>query len=423
MRNLFDQYNQPENRLTHALMSALAADPLLLRRFLRWSVGTDRGRRRWRVMEQSLPGEPSHANEEDADRRGIPDGCIYDEDGWALLIECKFAARLSLDQLRRHRRTAFKRGLRGCRVLALVVDAPTRKPPTWVTVREWRAVYSWLTNEAQRSDDVNWAAIAAEYVEVAEMRGSADDYLKSGTLTSFAGIPFNDENPYTYLQGKRVLELLRRELLKDRRLVREVGLDPTSKGRGAITGRDDNLVWDYISLKSARGTNTFTQRPHLTIGVHDTHLSAAVTIPNGIASRLRSKMLGQSYEEFEALIVKVTRNLAKVMTAARGSSPVVVVVQRRYPTQRSKAIIDSQLRFDPRTALPGTARARGGVKAQPEWLRMTYDVLRGRRSNLQLQVAVQFPYAACKVVHERRIADLVADVWIACKPLIRAATD
>lgn len=307
--------------------------------------------------------------------------------------------------------------------MALVVDAPTRKSPAWVTVREWREVYSWLTNEAQRSGDVNWAAIAAEYVEVAEMRGSANDYLKSGTLTSFAGIPFNDDNPYTYLQGKRVLELLRRELLKDRRLVREVGLDPTSKGRGAITGRDDNLVWDYISLKAARGTDTFTQRPHMTIAVHDTHLSAAVTIPNSIASRLRSKMLGQSYEEFESLLVAVTRNLARVLTAAKGSSPVVVVMQRRYPSQRSKAIIDSQLRFDPRTALPRTARARGGVKAQPEWLRVTYDVLRGRRSNLQLQVAVQFPYVACKVVHERRIADVVAEVWIACKPLIRAATD
>lgn len=374
-------------------------------------------------MEQSLPGEPSHADEEGADRRGLPDGCIYDEDGWALLIECKFAASLSLDQLRRHRRTGFKRGLQGCRVLALVVDAPTRRPPAWVTVREWRQVYAWLRKEAQQSSDVNWAGIAAEYVEVAEMRGSADDYLKSGTLTSFAGIPFNDDDPYTYLQGKRVLELLRRELLKDRRSIREVGLDPTSKGRGAITGRDDKLVWDYIGLKAARGTDSFTQRPHLTIGVHDTHLSAAITIPNGIASRLRSKMLGQNYEEFESLIVRVTRNLTKVLTVAKGSSPVVVVVQRRYLTQRSKAIIDSQLRFDPRTALPGTVRARGGVKAQPEWLRLTYDVLRGRRSNLQLQVGVQFPYATCNVVHEPRIAKVVAEVWIACKPLIRAATD
>ena len=423
MRNLFDQYSQPENRLTHALLSALAADPRLLRRFLSWSAGVDRGSRGWRVMEQSLPGEPSHVDEEGADRRGIPDGCIYDVDGYAVLIECKFAARLNMDQLRRHRRTAFKRGLQGCRVLALVVDAPMRKPPAWVTVREWRQIYSWLTNEAQRSGDVNWAAIVAEYVEVAEMRGSADDYLKSGTLTSFAGIPFNDDNPYTYLQGKRVLELLRRELLNDRRLVREVGLDPTSQGRGAITGRDDNLVWDYISLKAARGTNTFTQRPHLTIGIHDTHLSVAVTIPNGIASRLRSKMLGRNYEEFESLILTVTRNLVKVLTANKGSSPVVVVVQRRYPSQRSKAIIDSQLRFDPRTALPGTARARGGVKAQPEWLRLTYEVLRGRRSNLQLQVAVHFPYAACKVVHEPRIASVIAEVWVACKPLIRAATD
>jgi len=37
MRNIFDQYTHPENRLTHALMSSLAADPELLRSFVRWA--------------------------------------------------------------------------------------------------------------------------------------------------------------------------------------------------------------------------------------------------------------------------------------------------------------------------------------------------------------------------------------------------
>lgn len=35
MRNVFDQYDQPENRVTHALMSALHEDAKLLKAFLR----------------------------------------------------------------------------------------------------------------------------------------------------------------------------------------------------------------------------------------------------------------------------------------------------------------------------------------------------------------------------------------------------
>ena len=39
MRNVFDQYTQPENRVTHALACTLAAEPVLLRDFVRRVVG------------------------------------------------------------------------------------------------------------------------------------------------------------------------------------------------------------------------------------------------------------------------------------------------------------------------------------------------------------------------------------------------
>ena len=40
MRNVFDQYKQPENRLTHALVSSLSEDSNLLKNFVRWIAGT-----------------------------------------------------------------------------------------------------------------------------------------------------------------------------------------------------------------------------------------------------------------------------------------------------------------------------------------------------------------------------------------------
>ena len=36
MRNIFDQYEQPENRLTHALVTTLDQDRALLGPLLRW---------------------------------------------------------------------------------------------------------------------------------------------------------------------------------------------------------------------------------------------------------------------------------------------------------------------------------------------------------------------------------------------------
>ena len=62
------------------------------------------------IIEQSLPGE-REATEDDAEKRGLPDACIYQSDEWVLLIESMVAAPLRAGQLRRHFRTASRRGM------------------------------------------------------------------------------------------------------------------------------------------------------------------------------------------------------------------------------------------------------------------------------------------------------------------------
>jgi hypothetical protein len=80
MRTLFDPYDQPENRLTHALVSCLANDGRLLRDFVEWTTGRRiPARRMVRIVEQTLPGE-EESSEEEAERRGLPDAWIYEED-------------------------------------------------------------------------------------------------------------------------------------------------------------------------------------------------------------------------------------------------------------------------------------------------------------------------------------------------------
>ena len=415
MRNPFDQYSQPENRLTHALLSCLNADRPLLQRFVYWSVQRKVNGRQLEILEQSLPGEHLDLSEEEAERRGLPDGCIVDADGWALLIETKFQATVTADQIRRHIRTAARRGYTDCAVLVLTVKPVRQRLPRGVFVKPWTEVYAWLQQQTKKS---HWARFCRDYLEVAEAREVANEYLDQGTLTVFSGIPFGKDEPYSYLQAKRLLGLLRDELCHDRRLEKQLDADPDSRGRGAITGRSGGPVWDFIALKHARKAKLFTEFPHLTIGILAERLEVYVTVPNGIQPRLRRNMLGDSHEDFETLIAEITAGLVGIVRSVPGSIPMAVLVQRHYATQRSQGVHDCSLRFDPRTAIP----ARGKVKFQPQWLQATYDALRSRRSNLQFQIGMDLPYVACPTVATRKIVRAAADVWLACRPLIKAAT-
>ena len=113
MRNLFDQYDQPENRLSHALAVCLHEDRALLQRFLAWiGVQPPAPATNLLIAEQTLPGDPP-GSEEHAERRGLPDIIIHDDAAWCVLIESKVQAALTADQLTRHDRTLRRRGCAG----------------------------------------------------------------------------------------------------------------------------------------------------------------------------------------------------------------------------------------------------------------------------------------------------------------------
>ncbi len=72
MRNLFDQYKEPENRLTHALACCLAEDRTLLRRFVRWAaLARPPAKARLEVLEQRIPSEPT-VDLDDDPGHGLP---------------------------------------------------------------------------------------------------------------------------------------------------------------------------------------------------------------------------------------------------------------------------------------------------------------------------------------------------------------
>ena len=409
MRTLFDQYIQPENRLTHALAASLAEDPGLLRAFLAWlDVAPPRGEV-LTIVEQRLPGQVEEAPEaSELDDRRLPDAWIYSTSGWALLIECKVAAPINAAQLRGHLAVAERRGFPDAQLVVLSPTEPRRPLPDRCQHRCWSDLYAWLHLHAARS---RWAAHLAHYFPIAEQRMVDDGYLREGTLTTFAGIPFSTTYPYTYLEAKRVLRLLMGALRADASLD-AVGIDRKGAGRPAITETRES-VWDFLPMTLATPEAAFTRFPHFTVSIQRARTVPAITFPNGLDGRLRRRILDGGYEAFKGMIDAFVTAAAPLLSSDPGATPLIAIQQRRYASQRSMPVSDALLEFDPRTAVG----AHPAVKRQEEWLKASYEAFVSRRSNLQLAVGVAFSYAQSRVVHEDRFAVAVASTARALGPL------
>ena len=414
MRTLFDQYSHHENRLTHALASCLNEDRRFLQTFVHWATGERPPKGSpLRIVEQRLPGEPEVA-EDEAERRGLPDAWIHTDSGWALLVESKVAAPIDPGQIRRHLDTAERRGFSDRRIVILSTRIPSTEKRPEVHHRTWQALFIWLRGSRWES---GWPERLAEYMEAAEARMLADGYLREGALTAFTGIHFNEENPYSYLEAKRLLRLLTDEMRTRRTLATILGADLAADGRGAITGSAANSVWDFIPLAGGDGDEAFTRRPHLTLSVGRDRALAQLTIPNGMDGALRKRLVGVGEQGFSDLLGTYLVGVRSLLSADPAAKPFFMVLQRHYPSQRSEPVIDGLLEADLRTAF-GTHASH--VKVQPEWLAMAFQGLARRKSNLQFSVGISWPYNRSITVAGTGLPDKIETAWLASAPILQA---
>jgi hypothetical protein len=233
----------------------------------------------------------------------------------------------------------------------------------------------------------------------------------------FAGFPFGLDNRFTYLEGKRILRLALGELKQNRRLRTLLGMDPKAPGRPAITGRQEDRVWDFLSL-SGDGGNLFTSHPHLTLCLRADRVEAMVTVPHSVNGTMRRNLVGLGQEGFYELVRTVIDNLAPMLRDHPGAKPCFVGVQRRYPSQRAVPFNDATIEFDLRTAVA----ASGPPKSQPRWLEAAYGSFVDKRgANYQIQIGMVFPYEQCPQLRRPDAIALVEAAWLACKPLIDLA--
>lgn len=416
MRNIFDQYSQPENRVSHALLSALNEDRALLGRFLRQLVKikppTDP--KSLQVLEQQYPGE-MELREDEAERRGIPDGWIFDDEGWCVFIESKVLIGLTQGQVERHRRMAERMGFSGITAVAIVAYHPLQ-PPANTTILEWRTVYSWLRSQGNFSD---WAYWAAEYLVIAETILTMSGQLKKGALTMFSGFHFDEKHPFNYLQAKLYLKNAMSELRERADLMKDISVKPKSEGRGAITGAGGDHVWDYLSLVGRSKGEASNRHIHLTLGVGRQGVSVAVIVPDKLNTAIRHRIIKLKKEGFQKLIAQIVTNMRPLLKSNIAARPFFLGLQRRWPSRKAKPFSDAVLEFDLRTAIPES----GSPKLQPNWLDAGYGSFSNKNgSNYEFQVGVNFPYDRCHNLQSREALDLIAKAWIACKPLTDLAT-
>lgn len=415
MRNVFDQYRHPENQVTHALVTALHEDRKLLRSFL-----TDIARQSpskadgpIEICEQTYPGVPpdEEAAEDEVDRQGIPDAWITAGDKWCLVIENKVLSSVTLNQMSRHLGTAKRLGYANPKALILTIRKPTEKLPDDFRVVEWRSVYRWLIDQSGES---SWAGRAAEFLEHLEARMVDREQMTSGTLTAFNGFQFGPDNPFTYLEGKRVLGLAMDELRQRKDLRSELGVDPDLPGRPAIKGKGTDSVWNVLQFSEAPQHGNFTKSPHLTLGIDRLKVDAMVTVPDKAAPTFQRRLVGVGLSEFHDLIGTIQRRMKPLLHGCPGSEPRLRVHQRHWKSRSGPASSDAMIDVDLRTAGDG----KGPTKRQPQWVDAIHTGLVNRNSNLELQIGVVFPYRTCPKIQTAKALDYVARAWIACGPLL-----
>jgi len=415
MRNVFDQYTQPENKLTHALVCTLDSDRALLRPFLRWAGAKDvPPEHHLSITEQQLPGDFTiDDNEEDGD--GLPDAAFFTDDGWLFLIEAKVQSPIGVGQLQRHRSTAIRKGFGSPQLALLTVDPSTPSMSKHAVHREWSEVYAWFRYRAKHSE---WAQRFTEYMEILEARMIAKEYAVRGTLTKFDGLRFDDDHPYTYREAKRLIRLLG-DKLQPRKDLHQIGVDPNGDRRNAITGRSGSRVWDFLPLEAARNATSFTAYPHLTMGINRDNAVAAITVPNGVKGGFRTKLKELGEEGFFDLLREIENTTRATRHRSVGARTVVYAIQRHFLSQRSSGSEDARLEADVRTVVKGKRR---DAKYQPQWASAIYSVLTNKRSNIQFGAQTHFSYE-CPIIRSAEATDLFAETWLALSPLLDLVLD
>lgn len=133
-------------------------------------------------------------------------------------------------------------------------------------------------------------------------------------------------------------------------------------------------------------------------------------------AQFRNPVKEMGEEGFFEVMQEINRNFRRITKTYSGSYPFANIAQRRFASVSAKPTVDGKMDFDLRTAFAGPKGQK--VKVQDEWLRAMYSMIINKRSNMDWDVGMCFPYESCKKTGQPVILDAVVESWLACKPLL-----
>ncbi len=415
MRNIFDQYHQSENRLTHALVSTLISDKNLARSFCTWCCGRKTTKKdTLKIEQQTVPGSDPLSDQSQADKKGLPDASIivneFSDKPWVLLIENKIGSTLTRDQLKRHYKTTA-RYFEDIEILAITATAQASKTLGTAHHKTWKEVFAWFGQYKQQSF---WTQQLREFMHILESQMLEDNKHLPEFLTMFDGIHFSKQQPYAYRSAKLLLRNLTSELRKIKKL-KEIGVDIDDTGRHAITGNTGTHVWDYLTLRPKKESGSFTDWPHFTVSFNAQSTNVRLTLPNGMKTHLKNNLRSLEQDEFCNLLRQTTKNFKKCLGKSNDWIPIIQLIQRHFKSQRSKGIADGEVNADLRTMDGDTTH---GIKANPYWVNGIFESWKNNRGpNIQMQVGVSISNES-NTLGDKSAVQLLANCMLALKPVI-----
>ena len=372
LNNIFDQYDQSENRITNALLQTMTKDVDFLKEFLRHNFSLSLNRNSSVVI--SSQKEPLGLGDSDQDREkieGIPDGWIIIDENDAVVIESKIERKaIRKDQLLAH----IKR-IRGYSKKYLCVITPDDESPiqdiqinginiSWIS---WSKIYEMLHNNQRNDLPGFFRSQLKEYLAMSEK-----------DLVGFQGIdlpsgPFNPKEAKIIIRN--MIKATKPEITKifpkltHERKTYSHDIHPYTVYHGN--------VWSFLGADE-----NFTKDMHLTFWITETHFGMGITVPNNAGKKWRRlKSIFKDDECYQALL--------KMLLDLRKNLPNLYLefVHRHYRQMRD-GIIDGIIEVD-----FDTLEGNKAIKPNRLWLSVLRELILHKSGyNGQLMIRTRFFY-------------------------------
>lgn len=389
LNNIFDQYDQEENRITNSFLQTLAKNNDLLKAFLQKNFNIQL--RKSSTVVISSQKEPFGLGDEEEDREraeGIPDGWIIIDEEKAIVFESK----ITRDAVRRDQLLAHTKRIKGYGQKYLCVITPDEGSPVqglnipgveirWIS---WRGIYDLVSQEKESRDLSGY------------LRNQLKEYLAmKEDLVGFQGIDY-PSGLYNPREAKIIIKSLIREIKPE-----VLKVYPNLKFERKAYSQDvhsytvfHRSTWSYLAADE-----NFTKDMHMTFWLTETHLGMGITVPNSAGKRWkRLRQIFRRDDLFESFLEKLYK------LRSRLPNLYLEFVHRHYIRQRD-GVIDGILEMD-----IDTVKGSKKVKANQKWLEAIRELIKNKHGyNGQLMLRTRFFYKDFPAIKTEAFKNVVID--------------